>query len=425
MIAIADCNSFYCSCEKLFRPDLWGKPVVVLSNNDGCIVSRTDEAKKLGIDMAVPYFQCKEIMEQHKVTVFSSNYHLYGDMSWRVMETFRQVMGKEFVEVYSVDEAFIDFSQVPDNQIRSKALELKEITEQNTGIPICVGISRNKLLSKIANKLAKKNKVLTKGVMVLLEDEMIRKALMEFPIEDIWGIGRRYAAKLKGFGIDTAWQLRNLPQEWFKKNFGGVVGDRLLRQLKGEAISDMKPPLVTKKMIATTRMFGRRVTELNEIEEAIASYTARAAEKLRRQFCAAGEMSVFIMYQDMNAPKGEYVVRNSWNYELLPVPTSDTIALTKMALQLVRPLYYKGRVYKKAGVLLSRIVPDTPVQGNLFTSTITNNKKLMQAIDNINFAMEPDTLRLATAGMSKTWKMRHELRSPRFTTRIDEIYLIK
>ena len=189
MIAIADCNSFYCSCEKLFRPDLWGKPVVVLSNNDGCIVSRTDEAKKLGIDMAVPYFQCKEIMEQHKVTVFSSNYHLYGDMSWRVMETFRQVMGKEFVEVYSVDEAFIDFSQVPDNQIRSKALELKEITEQNTGIPICVGISRNKLVSKIANKLAKKNKVLTKGVMVLMEDEMIRKALMEFPIEDIWGIG--------------------------------------------------------------------------------------------------------------------------------------------------------------------------------------------------------------------------------------------
>lgn len=220
MIAIADCNSFYASCEKLFRPDLIGKPVVVLSNNDGCIVSRTDEAKKLGIDMAVPYFQCKDIMLQHGVIVFSSNYNLYGDMSYRVMETFRQFMGADNVEVYSVDEAFINFNVVPENQYRDAALSLKQTAEQWTGIPVCVGVGQNKLLSKVANKLAKKDKKVSKGVFVIATQEDVYNALNTFPVGDLWGIGRRYADKLSGLGIDTAWKLRNMPLAWCKKNLG-------------------------------------------------------------------------------------------------------------------------------------------------------------------------------------------------------------
>ena len=329
--------------------------------------------------------------------------------------------GSEFVEVYSVDEAFIDFSKVPSAQILGKARELKEVTERNTGIPICVGASVNKLLSKVANKLAKKNKVLTKGVLVLADEDQIREALMNFPVEDIWGIGRRYADKLKSLNINSAWQLRNLPSEWVRKNLGGIVGVRLLRQLRGEEISEMKEPLETKKMIATTRMFGKRVTELKDIEEAIATFTARAAEKLRRQFGAAGEISVFIMFQDMSVPKGEYVVRSIGNFELLATPTSDTVHLTKVALKLIRSVYFKGRIYKKAGVMLSRIVPDTSIQGNLFNAAINNNRRLMLAMDNINFALEPDMIRLSNAGVSKHWKMRQESRSPRYTTVWNEI----
>ena len=422
MIAIADCNSFYCSCERLFRPDLIGKPVVVLSNNDGCIVSRTDEAKKLRIDMAVPYFQCKDIMLKHNVSVFSSNYHFYGDMSLRVMDTFREIMGgNDLVEVYSVDEAFIDFKHVPSQQISVKAKEIKDVTEQNTGIPICVGVSVNKLLSKVANKLAKKNKAITKGVLVLADDAQISEALTDFPVEDIWGIGGRYANKLKRLNINTALELRNLPVEWVRKNLGGIVGVRLLLQLRGEEISLMKEPLETKKMIATTRMFGKQVTELKDLEEAVATYTARAAEKIRRQFCAAGEISVFAMFQDMTVPKGEYIVRSIGNFELLATPTSDTIYLTKVALKLIRSVYFKGRVYKKAGVILSRIVPDTSIQGNLYNAAINNNRRLMLAIDNINFALEPDMIRLSNAGTSKHWKMRQESRSPRYTKVWNEI----
>ncbi len=425
MIAIADCNSFYCSCERLFRPDLIGKPVVVLSNNDGCIVSRTDESKKLGIDMAVPYFQCKDIMLQNGVTTFSSNYHLYGDMSQRVMTVFRELMGSKNVEVYSVDEAFIDFRNVPENQIKEKALEIKTITEQYTGIPICVGVAPNKLLSKVANKLSKKNKVLTKGVMVLSSPEEIANALNYFPVEDLWGVGSRYAAKLKAYNINTALQLRNMPLEWVRKFMGGIVGVRLVRQLRGEEITEMNLPLETKKMIATTRMFGKNVTELKDIEEAVATYTARACEKLRRQNGAAGELSVFLMFQDMNAPKGDYIVRSLGNVELIPTPSSNTIFLTKVALKLIRQIYFSGRIYKKAGVMLNKIVPDNSVQGNLFDPSISNNRKLMLAIDNINFGIKTDMVKLASAGNSKEWKMRSELRSPLYTTRYDEIPFVK
>jgi DNA polymerase V len=419
MIGIADCNSFYCSCERLFRPDLNGKPVVVLSNNDGCIVSRTDEAKKLGIDMAVPYFQCKEEILRNNVTVFSSNYFLYGDMSWRVMEIFKQIMGDKFAEVYSVDEAFLDFSLTPVNEIYDRALHLKKYTELCTGIPICVGVAPNKLLAKLANKLAKKNKIETKGVMVLSTPEQIADALMNFDVADIWGIGGRSSYRLKQYGIDTAWKLRNLPLEWFKKNFGGVVGERIIRQLRGEAISDMKPQLEVKKVISTTRSFGKNVTELKDLEQAIATFTARAAEKLRRQFGAASEINVFLVYQEQNSKI--YEPKSTSHYTTLPTATSDSIKLISTALNILRKIYFTGRNYKKAGVTLSKIVSDTSLQGNLFEPKISLNRNLMNALDNINFSMKEDTVTIGTAGINKYWKMRQEQRSPKYTTDIKEI----
>ena len=423
MIGIADCNSFYCSCERLFRPDLLGKPVVVLSNNDGCIVSRTDEAKKLGIDMAVPYFQCKDILLQNNVTVFSSNYYLYGDMSKRVMDIFKEKIGFDNVEIYSVDEAFLNLDNVPAEQLYQTAVNLKFYTEQCTGIPICVGISHNKLLSKIANKLSKKNKLFTRGVLVLKDEDDIREALLNFDVGDIWGVGGRYAYKLKQMGIDTAWKLRNMPVEWAKKNLGGVVGERIVRQLRGETISGFNEPLTEKKMIATTRMFGKAVYDLKDIEQAVVAYTSRACEKLRRQDGAAGEISVFLMYQDLTSR--EYATMNTSHYHTLDSPTSNTLTLSKVALEVLRKIYFSGRKYKKCGVILSKIVKDTSIQGNLFNPAITLNRALMQAIDNINFSTKEDTVVVASAGVNKHWKMRQELRSKKFTTNWNEIPNVK
>ena len=371
--------------------------------------------------MAVPYFQCKDIMLQHGVTTFSSNYHLYGDISQRVMTTFRDIMGDDMVEVYSVDEAFIDFNHVPIDEIYERALYMKVTTEQNTGIPICVGVAPNKLLSKLANKLAKKNKTTTKGVFVLSNMEQVNNALMHFPVGDLWGVGRQYEAKLRGFGIDTAWQFRNLPREWVRKNFGGVVGDRLWRQLRGESISEMKEPLVSKKQILTSRMFGRPVTQLKEIEEAIATYIARGAEKLRRQSDATADLTVFLIYRNSSLPKGEYGTRSSYNAIILPNPTSDTIELTRVAKLLAKSIFFTGRSYIKGGIMFNKIVPDMAIQGNLFHPELNLNRRLMSAMDNINFSLGADTITVGAAGKSKTWKMRQEMRSPLYTTRWHEI----
>jgi DNA polymerase V len=420
MIAIADCNSFYASCEKVFRPDLIGKPIVVLSNNDGCIVSRTDEAKKLGIDMAAPYFQNKDVILANGVEVFSSNYHLYGDMSQRVMSIFKTKMGDDdLVEVYSVDEAFLDFKKVPENEYYKKALDIKRYTEQCTGIPICIGVGPNKLLSKVANKLAKKDKIRTEGIYVLADDESIANSLQHFPVGDLWGIGSRYTHKLLQLGINTALKLRNMPLEWAKKNLGGIVGERLIRQLRGEDISIFVEPLVEKKMIATTRMFGKNVTDLKEIEEAISTYTLRAAEKLRRQYSATGCIQIFLMYRDMDSK--DYTVKSTGSFFNLPYATSNSIELAAIAVKLARQCFFKGRIYKKGGVMLSKIVNDNSLQGNLFNPEMSLNRNLMAAIDNINAALGPDTITLVSAGKSKIWKMRQELRSPKYTTSWDEM----
>src|SRR6188474_302507 len=284
MKAIVDCNNFYCSCERLFKPHLDRKPVVVLSNNDGCIVSRSDEAKILGVEMAGPYFMAKPLIQKHDVAVFSSNYNLYGDLSMRVMDTLRILVGSNNVEVYSVDEAFLDLSSFQANDLQTVAAQIRRTVEEWTGIKVSVGVAPTKVLAKVANRMAKKNKHLTDCIAVLDTDEKISAALHKTPVSDIWGVGGQYAKKLQEvWGIYDAWQLRNLSDEFAHTHLGGIVGIRLVRELQGIASQEMEDELVTKKMIATTRMFGNPVGDIDSIKEAVATYTSRAAEKLRRQ----------------------------------------------------------------------------------------------------------------------------------------------
>jgi DNA polymerase V len=423
MKAIVDCNNFYCGCERLFKPHLDNKPVVVLSNNDGCIVSRSDEAKKLGVEMAGPYFMAKPLIEKHDVTVFSSNYNLYGDLSWRVMETLRIMLGKKNVEVYSVDEAFVDLSIFPPEGLEALAMEIRRTVEDWTGIRVSVGVAPTKVLAKLANRLAKKNKHLTNCVTVLDTEEKISAALYKTPVSDIWGVGHQYAKKLKEtWGIYDAWQLRNVSEEFAHTHLGGVVGIRLVRELKGIAANEMEDELVNKKMIATTRMFGNPVGDIDSIKEAVATYTSRAAEKLRRQHGAARIINVFVVAKGENHNVDFRGATHS-DYITLPTATSFTNELIKPAVSIVEKLYKKGTYYKKAGVMLSGIVPDMSIQGNLFLSENKNSeRKLMDMIDNINFSQRDDVLKFAASGTTRDWKMRQELRSPRYTTRWDELY---
>ena len=379
--------------------------------------------------MALPYFKAKHTIEKNGIAVFSSNYNLYGDMSWRVMQTLRTMLDDSDhskVEVYSVDEAFVDLQHIPPNSLEEYVRFMKETVEQWTGISVSIGVAPTKTLAKLANRLAKKNKIET-GCIALLKskDEQI-EALQKTRVGSIWGVGRAYAEKLINLGIASAWELSNMREEWAHKNMGGVVGIRLIRELNGIPSIDMIEPLENKKMIATTRMFGSPVTELSDIKEAVATYTSRAAEKLRRQHCAAKNISVFIVPQEdshtTDFSHGPLVSAHT----ILPKATSLTNELIKPALELTDQIYKKGKLYKKAGVMLSGLVPDQSIQANMFLSETKNSsRKLMDMVDNVNFSMRDDVLKFAASGTTRDWKMRQELRSKRYTTRWDEMMSVK
>jgi len=432
MKAIVDCNNFYCSCERLFKPKFEKRPVVVLSNNDGCVISRSDEAKQLGVAMGVPLFEVRSLIREKGIAVFSSNYALYGDCSWRVMEVLREIIGKERVEVYSVDEAFLELDQLGTEELEKLALTIRHQVEQWTGIRVSIGVAPTRTLAKLANRLAKKNKVTTNCVMVLSTESEIEEALRRTAVADLWGIGRRYAKQLhEKWSIYDGWQLAQVSDSFANKYLGGVVGTRLVRELRGISSRMMEEERVQKKMIATTRMFGRRVYELNEIKEAIATYTARAAEKLRRQFSAAGHIHVFIIEHR----EGE---RHGMAYDThrqLDKPSSDSSILIRVATELVVDIYKKGPAYKKAGIILSDIVPEAARQGSLFVDSASaddDRLPLMLAIDNINFSCPPahqpqhdSILRFAASGTNRGWKMKQEYRSPRYTTKWYEMPVVR
>jgi DNA polymerase V len=331
------------------------------------------------------------------------------------------------VEVYSVDESFIDLAHIEPDALPSFTVSLKNIIEQWTGISVSIGVAPTKALSKVANRLAKKNKQATACVLILNTDKKITQALQKTPIADVWGIGYQYAKKLNGYGINTAYDLTLRTENWAHQELGGVVGARLFRELKGFPCIDMQSERVTKHMIATTRMFGNPVTTLTELEEAVATYMARAAEKLRRQHAAARGITVLIVPKQ--EVKGSYYRHGPTKSGAvrLPLATALTNELVKPALELVRSLFEAGKTYKKAGVILSDIVPETVIQGNLFAQAPDNTKAraLMEAIDNINFSMRGDILKFAASGTTRNWKMRQEMRSPRYTTRWEELPLLK
>lgn len=423
MKAIVDCNSFYCSCEKLFRPDLEHKPVVVLSNNDGCIISRTDEAKSLGLGMTGPYFMAKDIIEANDVKVFSSNYNLYGDMSWRVMSTLKQVAGEQNVEVYSVDEAFLDLSQLENENYTEVAHELKTVVERWTGIQVSVGVAPTKTLAKLANHLAKKDKQKTGCICILDTESRIKDALEKTKVGKLWGVGSRFAEKLESFGIYNAWDLHNISEEWARTHLGGVVGVRLIRELHGQEARVMENELVTKKMICSSRMFGSAVSDLTDIKEAVATYTTRAAEKLRRQHSAATILNVFMVTREDNSNQQFRPGETRSQQLVLPTPTLLTQQLIKPATQMAEKLFERGRKYNKAGVILSGLVPESSIQSNLFDAAVApKGKALMEMLDNINFSMRGDKVKFASSGLKRNWKMRHEFHSPRYTSRWEELY---
>jgi DNA polymerase V len=423
MKAIVDCNSFYCSCERLFKPQLDYKPVVVLSNNDGCIISRTDEAKALGVGMAGPYFKAKDIIEQNSVSVFSSNYNLYGDLSRRVMQTLKEMMGENNVEVYSVDEAFLSLGEFANSNSDQLAMEIRTTVEQWTGIKVSVGVAPTKTLAKLANYLAKKDKAITDCITVLDTQQKIIEALKITDVKELWGVGRQYADKLKSFGICTAWDLYNLSEEWVRSYLGGVVGVRLIKELHGEESIIMEKELVNKKMITTTRMFGAPVASLNDIKEAVATYTSRAAEKLRRQQSAASVINVFVVPKEPSQTGRFRHGPSIGSHIILSTPSALTQDLIKPALQIAERIYEQGRSYKKAGVILSGLVPDNAIQANLFEPPSKNlGRYLMEMMDNINFSMRNDVVKFASSGTTRNWKMRQEFHSPRYTTRWEELY---
>lgn len=339
------------------------------------------------------------------------------------METLRIL--SPHVEVYSVDESFLDLTGIDEDRLQEYALFLKHTTELWTGIPVSIGVAPSKVLSKVANKLAKRNKTGTRGVLILQTPKQQMEALQKTAVEDVWGIGSAGSKKLRLYNINTAWDLRNMSEDWARKHLGGVVGARLIKELRGEPCIEMKNPLETKKMIATARMFGKPVYDVQEIKESVATYVSRAAEKLRRQNCAAKTLTVFLVTNDYSSAY-EYKPATNSNYTILPFATSQTNLLIANALPLVEGLYRKGSKYLKAGIILSNIVPDNAVQFNLFNRpTDEHEKKLMKMIDNVNFGMRNDVLKFASSGTKRDWKMRQDLRSPRYTTRWNEMKDVK
>jgi DNA polymerase V len=374
------------------------------------------------VGMAGPYFLAKPLIEKYKVTTFSSNYNLYGDLSWRVMETLRLLLGEENVEVYSVDESFLELEECSAEDLQQMAENILDTVELWTGIKVSIGVAPTKVLAKVANRLSKKDKSV-KCVVVLDTKEKIIDALYRTPISDVWGVGHQYAEKLREMhAIYTALDLSKRKEEWAKIHLGGVVGIRLLKELKGESVSRIDEALNSKKMIATTRMFGSPVSSIDEIKEAIATYTSRAAEKLRRQKSAANVISVFVVPKEASTSERFRHGPSVGSYTTLPFATAATHELIKPAMKLVDKLFEQGKRYKKAGVTLSGLVPDDTIQGNLFTVETNDNKRLlMSMVDNVNFAMRDDMVKFAASGTTRNWKMRQEMRSPRYTSRWDEL----
>ena len=421
LFGLADCNNFYCSCERVFHPDLQHRPVVVLSNNDGCVIARSEESKALGIKMGDVFYQVKDMLDKNNVAVFSSNYNLYGDMSRRVMSLLSTYTPK--LDIYSIDEAFLDLSGMGDSEqlnIYCKKM-VRDITK-GTGIPISLGIAPTKTLAKMASKFAKKHKGY-EGVCMIDSEEKREKALRLFPVEDIWGIGHRHAKKLAYHSIHTAWDLTQRSESWIRKELT-VTGVRTWKELRGESCVSIEE-LPHKKSICTSRSFsGIGLNKLEDVEEAIANFAATCSRKLRQDHIVCGAMTVFAHTSRFctNAPQN-YIYSNIH----LAVPTNDMQEIVATAVKTLREAWREGGyLYKKAGVIVWNTCEDNAIQGNLFDNVDREKQAaLAKAIDEINRKNGHNTIRMAVQGYSKNWHLKNEYLSKQYTTNLKDIIVTK
>ena len=398
-IALIDCNSFYVSCERLFNPKIRKKPVVVLSNNDGCIISRSNEAKTLGIKMGEPYFKAKDIIVKNNVQVFSSNYSLYGDISRRVMRTLKRFNSE--IEVYSIDEAFLDLSNFSDDEIESVGIEIRSIILQWTGIPTSIGIAKTKTLSKIANHIAKKEK---SGVVSLIGIEDIDPILEKVEIGDVWGVGRQLTKFYIKNDIYNAKQLKNISNTWIKKS-SNVLSSRTAMELRGISCIDLEIQDSKRKSCVVSRSFGKKVETFQELKESVTNYCLNASEKIRSESLIAKSVTVFLRTSPFQN-RGIYY-SNSKTIDF-PIATDNSIEIVKVAINGLKDIFKRGYKYQKVGVMLSGL-SNLENKNNLFSSSKDEKiKSLMRSIDSTNCRYGRSALSLASGGVNKKWNMRRK-----------------
>jgi DNA polymerase V len=414
VFALVDCNNFYVSCERVFKPALEGKPIVVLSNNDGCIVSRSDEAKQLNIPMGAPYYQWREVIKENQVQVLSSNYELYGDMSHRVMVILEKFCPE--IEIYSIDEAFLSLQQFSIKDLISYGLEIKQAIKMWTGLPVAIGFAATKTLAKIANHIAKKYSAT--GVYHLFDPLLNEKIMNEFPICEIWGIGKKLTKRLSQLNIYTAKDLRDSDLQLLRREFS-IVMERIAQELRGICCLSLEAVQPFKQIISS-RSFGKIVTEIGDIEEALSHYVARACIRLRKQKSRAGGMNIFLKTNVFQMNKDQYC--NAMTIKFIQ-PTNSTSEIICLAKQMLNKLFRKGYRYHKVGLILIDLVPETMDQLDLFTGSCVQPKKdsLMKTVDVINKKLGKETLQFCAEGIKKTWKIKCDKRSGRYTTRSEEL----
>ena len=418
MIALADCNNFYASCERVFRPNLNDKPVVVLSNNDGCVIARSNEAKVLGIKMGEPAFKSRDIFDRNGIHVFSTNFALYGDFSNRVMSILSDSVPS--IEIYSIDEAFMNFRGIPNQE--EFAIELRKKILQWTGIPISIGIAPSKTLSKVANSIAKKQR--KNGVCILMDKHETLEYLKLFPVSNLWGVGRKFSKMLEKNGIHNAYELTQKSDNWLQK-YMSIVGLKMVKELRGESCFDMVNGWSRKKSIMTSRTFGHEIDNFKGLAQALSTYASMCAAKLRKEKSCAKSIHIMIF---TNPFKQNYRM----NYKasktiILDTPTNDGLEIVSRCIDALRSIYRPDCIYKRAGVIVSDIVPQSQVQLTFFHqhADIEKRQHLMAAVDKLNDGFGRMKVRFAINGFEKKWHLRQEKLSPCYTTRMSDLLRIK
>lgn len=414
MYALVDCNNFFCSCERVFDSSLEGKPVIVLSNNDGCAISRSNEAKALGIKMGANFFEIENLIKRYNVQVFSTNFVLYADLSLRIKGLLNIYCPDN--ENYSIDESFLSLNGFERYDLKEYCTTIARTIKQGTGIPVSVGVAPTKTLAKVANKYAKKYPAYNSVCLIDTEEKRI-KALQKFEIGDVWGIGRQHTKRLSEMGVKTAYDFTLLPRAWVRKNMT-VIGERTWRELLGEPCIEMETVQPDKQSIMVSRSFGRMIKDYATIAEAVSTYTGMAAAKLRKQKSCAKALLVFIdtnPYREDLSQYSQHIVLN------LPVATNSTQELLHYALKGLKMIYRPNFSYKKAGVMLMDFCQENAIQGNLFDRVDrVKQKSLMNVLDNVNDRYGRNTLKFAVMGDGQAWKIKQERLSPCYTTRMSD-----